>query len=229
MRQGDEETRKQGDEETRRQGDKGTRTRFYFLLGVLTVISIVLLFLLQNEKFKNKQYATYLEAHRNDSLDINLILANRSIEIGLSGMKLDSIVSLSDGKGNICKLEDVIDRDKFTLVFSDACCDDCVNAEIEKISNRENQLDSLNTMIWIIAEHSPRYVAQYKFNNRHRIKFPIYKMQPLKEDLFPIHVPYFLVVEKETGRTNCVYLPNKYKPDRTENYLTKIIDDFFTQ
>jgi hypothetical protein len=172
---------------------------------------------------KSKQYLVLYEQLANEKVDLSVKNTYRSIEVYLNGKNFQREVEISDGRGNRLELSQLIDKDKLVLCFSENSCDECVEAELDKL-NKKNQLAGSENVIILINASDKRYVHQYQTNHQ---KYPVYEMKTNQAQLSSIIAPFFFILEKETMRVNAAFVPLKHQPEETDKYLNKVINDYF--
>jgi hypothetical protein len=149
--------------------------------------------------------------------------AFREGEILFNGKKLSKETSITDGKGNIIKWDDIMDNDKLVFYFSETSCDMCVDMEIARLNEKTGWTVFCNTVI-LIGSTNKRYVTQYK--NSHKLRFPVYEIKSNTGQFLPA-LPFYFIIDKESGRINSSFFPSKYTPDETDKYLDQITNDYF--
>lgn len=67
-----------------------------------------------------------------------------------------------------------------------------------------------------------------KFRKINKVKIKIYNLgETLDKEIHDIELPYFFVLEKNTMRVNCTFIPQKNKNDLTNNYIQNIQKKYF--
>jgi hypothetical protein len=193
----------------------------YSLIAFLFVTGIALGTLLYREKIKFKQYVSLSEVFVNKNADLTVSASYRRFENDLNGKDLSNSIEISDGKGNPVDLSHLFDRDRFVLFFSDSHCDECVATEIDKL----NKLSDYERIVVLISTANSRYVAQYKGN--HNLRYPVYEVKTSQKQILSILSPFYFVLEAKSKRVNSTFVPVKHQPEETNQYLNKIIRDYF--
>jgi hypothetical protein len=193
----------------------------YLLIVFVPAGGIVLGVLLCKEKTKSEQYLSLYEEYADKNEVFSTIVGYRNFEIDLNGKDLNNNIEVSDGKGNPVGLSHLFDQDKLVLFFSDSHCDECINAEIDRL----NELSDYNRIVVLINATNNRYVSQYK--NSHQLKYPIYEVETSQEQIRSVLYPFYFVLESKTMRVNSTFVPQKHLPEDTNQYLNKIIRDYF--
>jgi hypothetical protein len=193
----------------------------YLLIVFLSIAGIALGILLYKEKINSKQYLSLYKEFLSKNDDPATKENYREFEIQLNGKDLSKNIEISDGKGNSVDLAHLFDQDKLILFFSDKHCDECVNAETEKL----NQLSDYKHIVVLISATNKRYVSQYKSNRQ--LKYPVYEIKTNEETFSSMSSPFYFVIESKTMRINSTFVPQKHQPEETKRYLSKIIRDYF--
>jgi hypothetical protein len=192
------------------------------LVGFLVAILIVLVVILNNKRKETARLSSEKEQLVNEKENLLPVQTFRQGEIFFNGKDFSKEASLTDGKGNNIELGEIMDNNKLVFYFAESSCDMCVDMEIARLNENADLIVAENTVILISATNK-RYVTQYKTNNK--LQFPVYEIQSANND-FP-SIPFYFIIDKESGRINSSFFPSKYTPDETDKYLNKITEDYF--
>ena len=202
--------------------------RVIFILSFLLIVTVSLItvggVLFIREKELSQKLRVINEQAIDEKDDYMLQQQYRHLELALNGTEIDKTIVLSDEKGNLLKVSDILNTTKLVLFFSESNCSECVNVEISNLRGMDSIID-FNDVLIMVKSISKRYVNQYRIINK--LEYPIYEIKESPEGLFPEFTPLFFIIEKETFRINSVFAPSKYNIDLTTSYFKKIEKKYF--
>jgi hypothetical protein len=201
----------------------------YLILSILIQVTLVILIFYQNKK--NIQYKI---ENKELQLELNSIVyeyevsrINQLHSLVLNGIDLNGL-NIGDVKLKNHSINDIIDKNTMLVLFlSELNCESCYEKEFSNITAQA--FVPKEKIIIIGAFQNKRtflaFIQKYKDLNISLYYVDINKKQI--DPLLKVESPIYFLIDR-SYKTNLVFIPNRYKTNKTEVYL-KVASNHFSQ
>lgn len=205
------------------------RKKYIYFVIIIFILALINTYITIRNKYTNNTIKNELVSLNKENIDLKIDLditkKNRNYESNFNGKELDKDLIVYDINNNKIKLGDIVNENKLILRYSNLNCNTCIEEQIKNINKYQ---DSIGIQKIILLTTYQNTVYMDRFRKINKVKIKIYNLgEMLDKEINDIGFPYFFVLEENTMRINCTFIPQKDKNDLTNSYIENIQKKYF--